>query len=192
MTATAALKSTLRRHFRGLRQQRDDQAICSAVRQLLRPCTGPRRFQPNAGHLGLYWPLPGEADLLPLVPELQEWELALPCSDGQGGMSYRPWDGSALDHRDGCCIPAPISQPPLQAHQLQLLLVPGLAVDPSGIRLGYGGGYYDRLRAEASWQQLPALVVLPTTCISSAALPREPWDQPFDGWVSEQGVTWCS
>ena len=192
MTPAAHGKTTLRRHFRGLRQQRDDQAIGSAVRQLLLASSGPRRFKPNAGHLGLYWPLPGEADLLPLVPDLQGWELALPCSDGQGGMSYRPWDGQPLRERDGCGIPAPVTGPTLEADALQLLLVPALAVDRDGIRLGYGGGYYDRLRADPSWQKCQALVVLPSTCISEAALPREPWDQPFDGWVSEQGVSWCS
>ena len=192
MTPAAHSKTNLRRHFRGLRQQRDDQAIGSAVRQLLLPGSGPRRFKPNAGHLGLYWPLPGEADLLPLLPDLQGWELALPCSDGQGGMSYRPWDGHPLRERDGCGIPAPVTGPTLEADALQLLLVPALAVDRDGIRLGYGGGYYDRLRADPSWQKCQALVVLPSTCISEAALPREPWDQPFDGWVSEQGVSWCS
>ena len=144
MTPAAHSKTTLRRHFRGLRQQRNDQAIGLAVRQLLLASNGPRRFKPNAGHLGLYWPLPGEADLLSLLPDLQGWELALPCSDGQGGMSYRPWDGHPLRERDGCGIPAPVTGPTLEADALQLLLVPALAVDRDGIRLGYGGGYYDR------------------------------------------------
>ncbi len=192
MNTNGVDKKTLRRHFRAHRQQRNDQAIRSAVLQLLLPSSGRPSFTPTEGHLGLYWPLPGEPDLLPLVPELRSWSLALPCSDGQGGMSFRPWDGSTLEERDGCGIPAPISAPPLQAHQLQLLLVPALAVDHRGIRLGYGGGYYDRMRAQTSWLERQALVVLPSTCISPTDLPRERWDQPFDGWVSERGVTWCS
>lgn len=192
MTPAAPTKPILRRQFRAMRQQRDDQAIRSAVLQLVLPASGPKPFSPKAGHLGLYWPLPGEPDLTPLLPQLQGWSLALPCSDGQGSMSYRAWDGSTLNDRDGCGIPAPIQSPPLRADQLQLLLVPALAIDPSGIRLGYGGGYYDRLRSDPSWRQRQALVVIPTSCISPTALPRQAWDQPFDGWISEQGVTWCS
>lgn len=192
MSAADQDKQSLRRQFRRLRRQRDDQAIRASVLKLLLPSNSQPRFTRNAGHLGLYWPLPGEPDLMPLLPNLWGWSLALPCSDGQGGMSYRPWDGGPLDDCDGCGIPAPIGSPPLQSHQLQLLLVPALAVDHSGIRLGYGGGYYDRLRGEASWRQRQALVVLPTNCISHEGLPREPWDQPFHGWVCEQGVTWCS
>jgi 5-formyltetrahydrofolate cyclo-ligase len=89
---------------------------------------------------------------------------------------------------DGCGIPAPLNHPPLTADQLDLLLVPALAVDQGGIRLGYGGGYYDRLRAQPLWCEVPALVVLPGACISREALPRDPWDRPFDGWASERGV----
>ena len=84
--------------------------------------------------------------------------------------------------------PPPASDPELSPQALGLLLVPALAFDPhSGIRLGYGGGWYDRLRADPAWAAVPALVVLPSACLSSK-LPREPWDVPFQGWLDEHGV----
>ena len=52
---------------------------------------------------------------------------------------------------------------------------------------GYGGGYYDRLRCLERWSGVPALVVLPSACVSVQALPSDPWDQPFQGWLSENG-----
>ena len=187
MNADARNKQVLRRHFRALRQQRDDGTIRSGVLELLLPSTGTGHFRPEAGRLGLYWPLPGEPDLMPLLPTLQGWKLALPCSDGQGGLSYRAWDGRPLEGRDGCGIPAPVDQPLLEPPQLQLLLVPALAVDERGVRLGYGGGYYDRLRAKPEWADLPAWVVLPQACLSHALLPKDPWDKPFSGWITEEG-----
>ena len=184
-------KQDLRRRFRSLRNQRDDTALGSAIQALLRQ-TDPEH------HLGLYWALPGETDLRPLLPALPHHRLALPCSDGrhhhghgEGRLTYHPWDRGPLP-LDGCGIPAPLDQPALAADQLQLLLVPALAIDGNGIRLGYGGGYYDRLRADRAWGEVPALAVVPQACISSTLLPRDSWDQPFDGWVSEQGVHWCS
>lgn len=56
-----------------------------------------------------------------------------------------------------------------------LALVPCLAMDESGVRLGRGGGYYDRLLAGFAGPRLvlcPAALVLP-------ALPREAWDAVF-------------
>lgn len=70
---------------------------------------------------------------------------------------------------------------------MALLLVPALAIDRSGIRLGSGGGWYDRLRADPHWRTVPALAVLPAACVSPTPLPRDPWDVPFDGWLDETG-----
>ena len=139
--------------------------------------------------VGLYWPLPGEVDLTPLRLELVNelgLNTALPVADGQGGMTYRHWTGAPLT-KDSCGIPAPLDQPALGAENLSLLLVPALSVDRMGIRLGYGGGYYDRLRCLERWRGVPALVVLPSACVSVQALPSDSWDRPFQGWLSENG-----
>ena len=52
-TAAMTDKQALRRQFRTLREERDDQAIRNAVAALLKHASG-------TGHLGLYWPLKGE------------------------------------------------------------------------------------------------------------------------------------
>lgn len=77
----------------------------------------------------------------------------------------------------------------LGADELALLLVPALALDRRGLRLGTGGGWYDRLRQDPSWRGVPALIVAPSLC-RLAALPADPWDVPFDGWLDETGLHW--
>lgn len=87
-------------------------------------------------------------------------------------------------------VPAP-GTAALAPGQLGLLLVPALALDRHGIRLGSGGGWYDRLRADPAWRAVPALAVLPAAC-RCEALPAEPWDVPFDGWLDERGIGWLA
>ena len=136
--------------------------------------------------LGFYWPLADEVDLRPLRSKISN-NIALPVADGHGRLIYRLWSNKTLS-ADGCNIPAPTTGPALQPNQLSLLLVPALAIDHSGIRLGYGGGYYDQLRSDPDWRSVPAWVVLPSACISSAPLPRDSWDVPFQGWICENGA----
>lgn len=62
-------------------------------------------------------------------------------------------------------------------------LVPGLAFDRNGYRLGYGGGYYDRFL-----QQHPQLIRVgycPTACFTDS-LPREKTDLPVQYLITDQ------
>ena len=146
-------KPTLRRHFKTQRHlgKAATRSIQDAVAALI--------DQSDCGnrHVGIYWPLPGEADLRPLRDGPHS-PLALPVADGNGRLIYRSWGEDPLQP-DGCGIPAPAAGDALKPDQLALLLVPALAVDGAGIRLGYGGGYYDRLRADPAWAAVPAWVV---------------------------------
>jgi len=185
-------KRQLRAHFKALRQQQHpvlqqglDRLSGADLEAMLAPWSG--RHQAS-GAVGLTWPLAAEPDLRPWLQGLDR-PLALPAV-ASGRLLYRRWQSGQPLHPDDCGIPAPVaSGPPLQAGQLVLLLVPALAVDRRGVRLGYGGGWYDRLRADPAWRQVPALVVLPAACVCDR-LPDDPWDVPFDGWLDEHGCHW--
>ena len=185
--AGGATKQELRRLFRRRRKESLPGAaaaiLATAQRHLAALLAG------RAGDLGLYWPLGSEPDLRPLA---QAWSgrLALPAVAG-AVLVYRAWVPGDPLADDACGIPAPVALATDQRHgqerspgAMALLLVPALAVAPCGLRLGSGGGWYDRLRADPLWAAVPALAVLPAAC-TAAALPRDPWDIPFDGWIDE-------
>ena len=69
-----------------------------------------------------------------------------------------------------------------------LLLVPGLAFDGEGHRLGYGRGFYDALLDRLDGR-LPVLGV-GFACQRVSRLPRDPQDLPVQGLVTEQGFAW--
>lgn len=181
-----ASKAELRRLFRQRRQALQPAAqgplLALARREL------PAQL-PAGQWLGIYWPLAGEADLRGLDTEPQlRGRLALPRVQ-QGTLRYRPWGAHTALSPDDTGIDAPADGPDLEPTQLGLLLVPALACDHAGYRLGYGGGWFDRLRSAPAWRAVPALAVLPEGCLREQ-LPRDPWDVPLDGWLHERGLVW--
>lgn len=78
---------------------------------------------------------------------------------------------------------------PVAAELPDLLILPAVGLDRQGRRLGYGGGYYDRLLAGHGWNAVRraglvfALQVVPH-------LPGDAQDQYVHGWITEEELTW--
>ena len=110
--------------------------------------------------------------------------IALPAFAGHGEpMLFRtgPADGIG---------PYAIAQSSGDEVRPDLLLVPLLAIDRVGHRMGQGGGHYDRA--------LPALRTAGARLIGIGwqmqrvmeTLPHDPWDVPLDGFASPDGLEW--
>ncbi|WP_069790117.1 5-formyltetrahydrofolate cyclo-ligase [Cyanobacterium sp. IPPAS B-1200] len=71
--------------------------------------------------------------------------------------------------------------------EVELILVPAVACDKKGYRLGYGGGFYDRLLSQKPWQDIPTMGIIFDFAYVDE-LPTEEWDQPLDYICTEKGI----
>ncbi|KMN35322.1 5-formyltetrahydrofolate cyclo-ligase [Chromobacterium sp. LK1] len=81
--------------------------------------------------------------------------------------------------------------PALRAERLDVLLVPLLAIDDEGYRMGQGGGFYDTtlaFRQRARQFGKPLLVGVAYDCQRVERVPREPWDIRLDYLLTESGL----
>ncbi|MEB3331986.1 MAG: 5-formyltetrahydrofolate cyclo-ligase [Synechococcaceae cyanobacterium] len=195
----ALSKSELRRHYRRERRRQGPAALAPIAARLAEVVD---TLSAPGLRLGLYWPQASEIDLRPAA-QAGGWCLALPAvallelpvseprrpgPDPAAALRYRAWEPGMELVPDRCGIPAPpAASAPLSAAELGLLLIPALAIDRRGIRLGSGGGWYDRLRSDPGWRAVPAIAVLPAACVREV-LPVDPWDVPLDGWLDENGL----
>ena len=79
----------------------------------------------------------------------------------------------------------------LHARQLDIVLLPLVAFDAQGNRMGMGGGFYDRTlafrRSREHWIK-PQLIGVAHSCQQHPGLPRQPWDVPLDAIITERDI----
>ena len=85
--------------------------------------------------------------------------------------------------------PAPEFIRPFPAQDLDLILVPGVAFDEQGFRIGYGAGYYDRFFARLT-RKIPSIGLAFELQIIDR-VPAEPTDQPVDFIITENRLIDC-
>ncbi|MEM7053634.1 MAG: 5-formyltetrahydrofolate cyclo-ligase [Pseudomonadota bacterium] len=143
-------------------------------------------------HIAAYLAFKGEPDLGDALQRLaaQGHRLYLPVLNG-ANMQFRAWNpGSALTpNRFG--ILEPVDGASRKPQDLNTVLLPLVAYDRAGARLGMGGGYYDRCFAFCRSREKsnrPQLIGTAYSLqqINEASLPLEPWDVTLDAIVHEQ------
>lgn len=78
------------------------------------------------------------------------------------------------------------STPEIAVHELDVIFIPAVLLDMDGFRLGYGGGYYDRLLSDPAMRAHTTAVVYDFQVVGR--LPRQDHDVPVDRIVTENRV----
>jgi len=138
----------------------------------------------NIGFIAIYWPLKNEVDIRSLKEKIP---LALPRCKDKNKLLFYPWDEEPLT-KDSEGILSPNNSFSLSYNQINMILVPCLSVDKNLIRLGYGGGYFDKLRRNKNWRNVPCIGVLTSNCVSTIPLTRAEWDIPLSGFITEKEI----
>lgn len=141
------------------------------------------------GALGWCVAVRGEADCLPLAVALSAagWSLSMPAVERPDApMHFRRWHPDAPMGVDPHGIPVPATA---QCAPPDILLLPVVAFDAAGYRLGYGGGYFDRTLAALAAQGVrPLTIGVGFDLARVASIRPAAHDIPLDRIVTESGL----
>jgi len=138
-----------------------------------------------------FMPYKSEISTIALLNRLRRegWVTALPVVLGTGlPLEFRSWaPGDKL-------VPGVWDIPIPERNDVVLpdvLLVPGLAFDPAGYRLGYGGGFYDRSLAKLRKLKTVVAIGVGYQAQMVDRVPRADYDQPLDFIMTEKETIAC-
>jgi len=138
--------------------------------------------------VGGYRAIRGEVDLDAALTRLHDAGAMVTVPRVSGvRLDFLPWSPTSETVAGSFGIDAPINGEPLPFTQHDVVLVPLVAFDETGQRLGQGGGFYDRAIAAAGASR-PLLIGVAHAFQQVRSVPIEAWDMPLDAVVTEDCV----
>lgn len=188
LSPAAAQKSALRQVLRRVRSAIPAARRRHCQRQAALKLLRWRRLR-QAREISVYLSVRSELSTALLIELLlrRRRRLWVPVAEAGGRMRFAPLHRGTKLRTGALRLPRPVRGRPLRtARGLDLVLLPLLAFDAQGRRLGNGGGYYDR--ALAGTAARPLRVGYAYAAQEVAAIPSEPWDARLDAIVTERGL----
>lgn len=103
-------------------------------------------------------------------------------------LTWHEWkiDDQLIKNHYGILEPS-MQTPTILPEQVDLILVPAIACDHEKYRLGYGGGFYDRLFTLPVWQKQPRIGIIFDFAYVNH-VPKDEWDIPLSAICTERGI----
>ena len=180
-----ALRAELRERRRTLTSTEREQAATALTTQLVSLTSGL-----GVTSIAAYLSTPDE----PSTRGFLRWacdrgiRVLLPISREDGLLDWAPYDGSG-EELDPLGMPAPTSEllGPIAINSVDLIIVPAASVDRTGMRMGWGRGYFDKTLG--SMERCPPVYAVIFDNEFVDAVPSEVHDQKVGGVVTPSGVT---
>ena len=179
-----ALRAELRERRR-VRTATEREREAAAITQHLIDLTSDLHARSIAAYLSLPEE-PGTRDFVRWAAE-NDIRVLLPVSRVDGLLDWAPYDGNEEDE-DLLGMPTPTSEllGPIAINDVDLIVVPAASVDRTGMRLGWGRGYFDKTLG--SMENCPPVyaVIFDDELVES--VPSERHDQRVNGVVTPSGI----
>ncbi len=135
--------------------------------------------------VGSYFGVRGEIDPSSLL-NVSQPQHAFPVVESDGKLSFVIPDGPLKNGPYG--IPEPVLGIKVDPEDLDMVLVPLVAADLSGNRIGHGAGFYDKTFSFRKSESDPYFVGLAHEFQIVPPLNPEPWDVPLDAIITEKTI----
>lgn len=192
MPTRSKIRKIIRAQRRNLSDKERRIAACHVSKRIRR-----LRVYRNCKNIAVYLPNDGELDLTPLIQHawIMKKKCYLPVLDTliTDQLRFAPYNQNTYLRANCYGIPEPdvSTRHLVRAYSLDLVLVPLVAFDIDGNRLGMGGGFYDRtlsyLRNRRYWHK-PHIYGIAYDFQKVGTLLRQPWDMPMNGIVTDKQV----
>lgn len=188
-----ANKQQLRRQIRQTRKMLTREEQHAASYAVARHAS---RLIRRGKRMSAYWAAGSELDLSVLISDVlsRGAEVYLPVIPFRGRrLWFSRFDASSRWYHERRYGMLECTGKMRRAEQLDVMFIPLLGIDHEGYRLGQGGGFYDASLAFQHRRKVarrPLLMGVAFSCQVVERVPREPWDMPIDGLITEKGLKW--